>query len=446
MNTLPPGTVVRTVSEFTSGLTRWFKNQSAFRGAAISGEISGLKEISGGHLTFALKDRGGVLNCIVWQSRLRALPVLKNGTAVVAIGNVELRGEYSSYQMVVDAVQLTGIGDLFAKFEALKEQFRVEGLFAPERKRRVPGFVRSVGLISAPGSKASEDFLSTIRSKVPFVSVTLIPTRVQGEGAQVDIREAFDRADRMNVDVVVLTRGGGSYEDLFTFNEEIVVRAIVRSRHPVITAIGHQEDHHLADDVADAAYGTPSKAAEAIAQPWLDIRERIARTNRDLLRAIETALGTKSQTISLKASALDGVTRYRMASEDRMLVNLERRLNAQNPQQRLSAAGERLARQRAKLDQFPVRLTRAGAAFESRASVLNPLWARLSQTFAHTLRLAENHLDRLDPNEPLERGYAMIFRDGVLVRSASDVQKGDELLARLGHGTLEARVEATHDE
>jgi exodeoxyribonuclease VII large subunit len=285
-----------------------------------------------------------------------------------------------------------------------------------------------------------------MRSKVPFVSVTLIPTRVQGDGAQVDIREAFDRADRMDVDVVVLTRGGGSYEDLFTFNEEVVVRAIVRSRHPVITAIGHQEDHHLADDVADATYGTPSKAAEAIAQPWLDIRERIARANRDLYRAIETALGTKSQTISLKATALDGVTRYRMASVDRMLVNLERRLNAQNPQQRLSAANDRLARARARLDQFPARLTRARAAFDGRASRLDPAWARLNQTYTHDLRMAENHLERLDPNEPLARGYAMIFRNGALVRSSSDVQQGDEVVARLGHGTLEARVEATHDE
>jgi exodeoxyribonuclease VII large subunit len=446
MNTLPPGTVIRTVSEFTSGLARWFKNQTAFRGAAISGEISGLKEISGGHVTFALKDRGGVLNCIVWQSRLRAMPPLRNGTAVVAVGNVELRGEYSSYQMVVDGVQLTGIGDLFAKFEALKEQFRVEGLFAPERKRHVPAFVRSVALISAPGSKASEDFLSTIRSKVPFVEVALIPTRVQGEGAQVDIREAFDRADRMDVDVVVLTRGGGSYEDLFTFNEEVVVRAIVRSRHPVITAIGHQEDHHLADDVADAVYGTPSKAAEAIAQAWLDIRERIGRANRDLIRAMETAVGTKSQTIALKGNALEGLARARVAGADRTLVNLERRLNAQNPLQRLAGASERLARQRAKLDLFPSRLTRTQAGFESRATRLDPAWLRLRQALIHELRIAENHLDRLDPNEPLARGYAMIFRDGVLVRSAGDVDRGERIVARLGHGTLEARVEATHDE
>lgn len=446
MSTLPPGTVVRTVSEFTNGLAKWFTNQGAFRGAAISGEISGLKETTGGHLTFALKDRGAVLNCILWQSRVRAVPPLKNGISVVAVGNVELRGEYSSYQMIVDAVQLTGIGDLFAKFEALKEQFRGEGLFEPARKRRVPTFVRSVALISAPGSKASEDFLHTMRSKVPFVRVDFIGTRVQGQGADVDIREAFDRADRMDVDVVVLTRGGGSYEDLFTFNEEVVVRAIVRSRHPVITAIGHQEDHHLADDVADAVYGTPSKAAEAIAQAWVDVRERIARANRDLNRAIETALGTKSQSLSSKAGNLELVARTRIGGEERRFIGLERRLNMQNPIQRLSLVRERLARARAKLDQFPSRLTHLRTLFEGRAARIDPAWQRLEQTRAHHLRISGTRLDGLDPNAPLGRGYAMIFRDGHLVRSASDVATGESITARLGRGTLEARVEATHDE
>jgi exodeoxyribonuclease VII large subunit len=446
MNTLPPGTVVRTVSEFTNGLAKWFTNQSAFRGAAISGEISGLKETTGGHLSFSLKDRGAVLNCIVWQSRVRAIPPLKNGTSVVAIGNVELRGEYSSYQMIVDAVQLTGIGDLFAKFEALKEQFRTEGLFEPARKRRVPAFVRSVALVSAPGSKASEDFLSTMRAKVPFVRVEFIGTRVQGQGAEVDIREAFDRADRMDVDVVVLTRGGGSYEDLFTFNEEVVVRAIVRSRHPVITAIGHQEDHHLADDVADAVFGTPSKAAEAIAQAWIDIRERINRSKRDLTRALETALGTKSQSLASKLGSLDLMVHSRIGNVERRFVQLERRLNGQNPMSRLALVRERLSRERARLDRFPPRIAQLRSTFESRTSRLDPAWQRIAQSLGHDLRVAATQLDGLDPNAPLERGYAMIFRDGTLVRSASDVAAGESIVARLGRGTLDARVEATHDE
>ncbi|MBV8117263.1 MAG: hypothetical protein JOZ01_04755, partial [Candidatus Eremiobacteraeota bacterium] len=269
---------------------------------------------------------------------------------------------------------------------------------------------------------------------------------VQDQGAELDIRQAFDQADRLDVDVIVVTRGGGTYEDLFTFNEEVVVRAIARARHPVITAIGHQEDHHLADDVADAVYGTPSKAAEAIAQPWVDVRDRIERAKRDLMRAIENVLGKKSQRASSRAQDLELQARSRLGAQDRRFVQLERRLNAQNPLQRLAAVRERLGKQRAKLDGFPMRLERIRTSFDTRSSLIDPAWQRLKQSLTHELRVAATLLDSLDPNAPLARGYAMIFRDGQLVREASDVAAGDPIVARLGRGTLDARVEATRDE
>lgn len=417
--------IVRTVSEFTSGLAKWFENQKAFAGAAISGEISGLKETTGGHLSFTLKDRGATLSCIVWQSKVRNLPPVKNGLAVVAVGDVRLQAERSSYQMIVDTVQLTGIGELYAKFEALKEQFRLEGLFEPQRKRQIPQFPRRVALISAPGSKASEDFLATMRSKAPFVLVEFMATRVQGVGADVDIREAFDRAQKLDVDVIVLTRGGGSYEDLFTFNEEVVVRAIARSKHPVITAIGHQEDHHLADDVADATYGTPSKAAEAIAYAWVQTVERLARAQRDLHRAIDNALGTRSQRVQLRRAQLNGVAGTRISTAERRLVGLERRLAVQNPAQTLARTLQGVVANRTKLEAIAQRMVSNG----QRRFEVNS--ARLSA---------------LDPDAPLARGYARIMRAGVLVRSASDVSPGDRIEARVGHGTIDAIVEGTRDE
>ncbi|HVA29479.1 MAG TPA: exodeoxyribonuclease VII large subunit [Candidatus Baltobacteraceae bacterium] len=425
MNDDAPGIVIRTVGEFTRGLEKWFKNQSAFRGAAISGEVSGLKEITGGHVTFKLKDQGGVLECIVWQSKLARLPQLLEGTAIVAIGNVELRAERSSYQLLVDDVRLTGIGELFARFEALKERFRSEGLFDEKRKRAIPRFVRRVALISAPKSKASEDFLATMRSKVPFVSVTFLATRVQGVGADVDIREAFDRAERLDVDAIVLTRGGGSYEDLFTFNEEVVVRAIARSKHPVITAIGHQEDHHLADDVADAVFGTPSKAAEAIAHAWVMTGQRLAHAGRNLDRAVETALGRAAQRIVLQRSQLDGAVRTRVGAVQNRLVALDRRLNAQNPGQRLAQRSTRL---------------------EGLRSRLAPAWELYASRRSGAVALASSRLAGVDPNAPLARGYALIARDGKLVRSAAELAVGEAFTARLGHGAVDARVEAVRDE
>jgi exodeoxyribonuclease VII large subunit len=422
---LPLGTTVRSVSEFIAGLERWFVRQSAFQGAAISGEISGLKDVTGGHRAFVLKDSSAVLNCIIWQSKLARMPELQNGAAVVAIGNVQLRREHSSYQMVVDAVHLTGVGELHARFNALKEKFRLEGLFDSKRKRPIPRFVHRVGLISSEGSKASEDFLSTIAAQVPFIEVLPLWTRVQGLGADVEISKKFDEAERLGLDVVVVTRGGGTYEDLFTFNEEAVVRAIARSRHPVITAIGHQTDHHLADDVADATYGTPSKAAEAIAAPWIATRERIANATRALRRAIENVVGRGGQRVALAQSRLDGAMRARFGNAERALSGLERRLGAQSPAARLSKRAEALATLRARLP---------------------AAWRQFATRNASRLAVIETKLVALDPAAPLERGYALVFKDGRLVRAASDVQPNDAITARLGRGTIDARVEASHDE
>jgi exodeoxyribonuclease VII large subunit len=353
------------------------------------------------------------------------MPELQNGAAVIAIGNVQLRREHSSYQMVVDAVHLTGIGELHARFNALKEKFRLEGLFDSKRKRPIPPYVHRVGLISSEGSKASEDFLSTIALQVPFVEVLPLWTRVQGLGADVDISKKFDEAERLALDVIVVTRGGGTFEDLFTFNEEAVVRAIARSRHPVITAIGHQTDHHLADDVADATYGTPSKAAEAIAAPWVATRERIANAKRALRRAIENVIGRGGQRVALAQSRLDGAMRARLSNAERALSGLERRLATQSPAARLSKRAEALSALRARLP----------------AS-----WRQYAARNTNRLAVLEVKLVALDPAAPLERGYALVFKDERLVRAASDVHTGDSITARLGRGTIGARVEVTRDE
>jgi len=225
--------------------------------------------------------------------------------------------------------------------------------------------------------------------------------------------------------VIVITRGGGTYEDLFTFNEETVVRAIARARHPVITAIGHQTDHHLADDVADATYGTPSKAAEAIAAPWIATRERIANAQRALRRALENLVGRSGQRLALAQSKLGGAMRSRLGSAERTLTGLERRLNAQSPAARLGRRAEALS------------------ALKER---LPSAWQHYAARRANHLHVFEVRLAALDPQSPLERGYALVFVDGRLVRSAREVHAGDVLTARLGRGTLDARVEAVRDE
>ncbi len=448
MRQLPAGITVRTVAEFTNGLAGWFDRQPAFKNAAISGEISGLKAISGGHRTFTLKDRGGVLSCIVWQSALARLPAIRDGMAVIALGNVKLYRERSGYQMAVDDIVLAGgIGELFAQLEALRERFRGEGLFAPERKRAIPRFVHHVALVSSEGSDASKDFLQTMRAKAPFVRVTFIKTRVQGVAADVEIAAAIDDAARLRPDVIVVTRGGGSFEDRFPFNLEPVVRAIVRAGAPVITAIGHQDDHHLADDVADATYGTPSKAADAIAAPWVSASERIAVAQRDLVRAMRNQIGVRAQNTHASGLALEATLQARLAGATRRFAGLERRLAAQNPQARVAQRQERFATLRVRLDALPSRLLAAWRTrYDPLAVRLEAAAVRRNEQAAHAFHIAAARLEAADPNRPLERGYAMIERDGVLVRSVHDVRPGDRVTARLGHGTLDARVESVSDE
>src|SRR5581483_10707844 len=153
----------------------------------------------------------------------------------------------SQYQLIVKSIELSGIGILYAQFEALKKRFREEGLCEPQRKRPLPEFPRRIAVVSARGSKAIEDFLQTIARRAPFIEIEFIETLLQGDGAEIEIGAAIDRASRLDVDVIVVTRGGGSYEDLFPFNREPVVRAIIRSKHPVISAVGHTDDVHLSD-------------------------------------------------------------------------------------------------------------------------------------------------------------------------------------------------------
>ncbi|HMF27435.1 MAG TPA: exodeoxyribonuclease VII large subunit, partial [Candidatus Cybelea sp.] len=252
-----------TVSQFSARLRRWLERRPELQRIAIVGEISGWKPQPSGNIFFSLKDDRAILRCFVYSSDAKRFPTVSDGVAVVATGTIGIWERSSEYQLRVVEIAPLGVGAIAAKVEALRKRLQAEGLFDRARKREFARFPRRVALVSARG-KGADDFETTLREKSPNVAVRFIETRVQGEGAEIDIAEAIDRASREDVDAVVLLRGGGSYEDRYPFNTEPVVRAIVRSRHPVVTAIGHTGDTHLADEVADAVFKTPTAAAEYI--------------------------------------------------------------------------------------------------------------------------------------------------------------------------------------
>lgn len=415
---------VYSVKEFTSGLAGWFASKKFFSRIAIAGEISDLHAFGTGHVGFKLKEEQAIIECVAWWDRRRELPDLKNGMAVIAAGSIGIRQDRGCYQLVVESVEPTGLGALFLKYEKLKEKFRAEGLFDDARKRAIPELPRRIALVSARG-KAMEDFAGTLARKAPFVDVSFIEAQVQGQGAEIEIAAAIDDASRMDVDMIVLTRGGGSYQDLFPFNLEPVVRAIVRARHPVLTAIGHSGDHHLADEAADMNFGTPSLAAEHIVRGWVLAIRRIHDAKRSLRRAARGILLQASQRADVLKMRLRHGGTAALTAKRALLTSWNQRLDRQSPQRAL--------------DERRKRLIHLAGAIE--ASTLRYL-RRVESAFQR----ASAGLDRIDPLAPLARGYAIVTHAGKAVRTASELHRGDEIEARFERGAALARVESVTEE
>jgi exodeoxyribonuclease VII large subunit len=408
-----------TVGDFAARLEGWFKRQSILANIAIRGEISEWKPQPNGNVYFSLKDERAVLHCFAFANRARLVAPVKDGDAVVAIGSVNVRAQRSEYQLLVSELRPSGVGALYAQYVALKESFRAEGLFERDRKRTIPPFPRRVALVSARG-KGAEDFEKVMRERAPHVVVAVFETRVQGYQADVEIAEALDRASRTQVDAIVLARGGGSYEDLFPFNSELVVRAIVRSAHPVITGIAHSEDRHLADEVADLACDTPGLAAEYIANLWTVGRSRLERLGGQLDREMRDTIVRVAQRSDASRTALDESARSIVSNRRRSMLELAARLDGQSPAQRLARRSTLASALSARLDSLP--------------QLARERWARALDRARETLRA-------VDPSAPLERGYAIVLKDGRALRRARDACVGDSITARLGHGSLDARVE-----
>lgn len=429
------------VSRVVDYIRRLISQNKILAGIRVRGEVSGLSNVNG-RLYFKLKENNDVLECVVWASDAAKLPPFKDGDAIICGGDYGTYAPRSQYQLAVKTVELTGVGVLYAQFEALKEQFRREGLFEQSRKRALPAFPRRIAVVSAPGGKGVEDFFTTIAREAPFIEVIPVETRVQGDGAEMDIGEAIDRASRLNADVIVVTRGGGSYEDLFPFNREPVVRAIVRAKRPVISAVGHTGDVHLSDLVADHTCETPSNAAHYFGAIGKRYTMRVQNAGSQLDRLMRQIAGLAMQRFDSAVRELRHTARTFVPERCDVLNRLERRLEAQTPQQRLAQRGTRLTALRS-------RLISAARYYPSpRIQRLSQLDDRLNRSAPSALRPQRERLKDLatrlagmNPEQLLARGYAIVMLGGKPVRNARDVAPGTLIEARVQHGMLSARVE-----
>lgn len=412
----------------------------------VEGEISNLARPASGHLYFTLKDSQAQVRCALFrQNALKVRQALRNGLAVKVRGKVSLFEGRGDYQMIADAVEPAGDGALRLAFEALKEKLAGEGLFATERKRLLPAHPQRVGIVTSPTGAVIRDIISVFRRRAPQVSLTLVPTAVQGREATAQIVRALALADAQGFDALILARGGGSLEDLWCFNEEAVARAVAACKTPIVSAVGHETDVSISDFVADVRAPTPSAAAELLAPDSSGLRQRLEGLERRLLLRMR-------QLIAHQHLRLDGLTRRlrhpgeRLRQQAQRLDDLEMRLQRALDRQ-VSQRRERLARLETRLAaQHP------GRALGLLRQRLDALAARLPRAMRETLGTRRLELQSqvqtlhaFSPLATLGRGYSILLDErGQAIRSASQTQPGQRLKARLGEGELEVRVEDNH--
>ena len=375
-----------------------FLLESEFGGIWVEGEISGHRHHHSGHHYFTLKDADAQLSAVLWRSSARRIRFeLEDGLAVRARGRLSLYEVRGQYQMIVDALEPVGTGPLQVKFEQMRKRLEADGLFDPDRKKPLPAFPRRAALVTSPTGAAVRDLIAVAGRRWPLLELVVFPVRVQGPGAADEIAAAVGLADECGFDLIVVGRGGGSPEDLWAFNEEVVARAIFSAETPVVSAVGHEVDLSISDLTADVRAATPSVAAETMTPSavelvaWLDVRRR--RLGRALVRKVDE--------LRARLAAVEASSVFRRPLDP-----------VRRAEQQVDDGADRLVRA------FKVCLG-------ERRSRLEVLAGRL---------------DALSPLKVLARGYSVTRKAGRVLTRAADASAGDELETRLADGEIRSRV------
>jgi exodeoxyribonuclease VII large subunit len=442
--------------------------ERAFTDIHVEGEISNYRPADSGHLYFTLKDGSAQLRVVMWRSQARLLRFRpENGLAVIARGRVTIYDERGDLQFQAEMLEPKGAGALQLAFEQLKTKLAAEGLFEAGRKKPVPALPRRIGVVTSARGAALHDILNVLRRRHESVSVLIYDARVQGETAATEVSAGVAHFNRSRgVDVIVVARGGGSFEDLFAFNDEALARTIAKSKIPVISAVGHETDFTICDFVADLRAPTPSAAAELVIQSKQELAGKLAALRDRLRQAVNYKLLRSHNALSRLAqhAALvrmpDAVARrlqrvddlvYRMAqAQRRNLKNLElrrdlldTRLRHQDMRVRLSAMRRQLETRSSELRAQAERLLAGKNTQVDRFSVA---LGRATETILIRRRsrweLLRGSLNALSPKAILARGYALVFDDaGTLVKDAAHLKPRDAVRAQLARGEFTAKVD-----
>jgi len=416
----PDGRRIYRVSELTRLIRVALENE--FGSVWVEGELSNVHVHSSGHVYFSLKDESTQIQAALFRGDRRHVQVeLRDGLKIRAFGDITAYEIRSQYQIIVHRVEEAGKGSLQEAFEQLKKKLAAEGLFEAARKKPLPMLPRRIGIVTSPTGAAIQDMLNILGRRFPNLYILVAPVKVQGEGAAAEIAAAIDTLNaRGGLDVLIVGRGGGSLEDLWSFNEEVVARAIARSALPVISAVGHETDFTISDFVADLRAPTPSAAAELVVRPKAEFEQWLAQWAGRLAR------GLRQRALELKNRLLK-VERSDVFREPRSLVKQYR--------QRIGALHAGLAREvRHRLQRRQQRLDDLGLRFRKQALV----WRDAKK---QDLRRLAASLKALSPDAVLERGFSITrSADGRVLRDAARVAAGERISTKLHRGTLESEV------
>lgn len=375
--------------------------EGVFRDIFVEGEVSNLREAGSGHIYFDLKDREALLSAVMfkWDARKYSLE-LQEGIQVRVWGSLSVYGKSGRYQIVVKKVEALAKGNLYLEFEKLKQKLEAEGLFAPEHKKEIPEYPQRIGVVTSPTGAAVRDILSVLKRRNPHLEVLIAPVLVQGDEAAPQIAQAIDDLNHFTPkpDVLLVGRGGGSIEDLWVFNEEVVARAIYKSKIPVISCVGHEVDFTIADFVADLRAPTPSAAAELVVQNSQNTHAHIAQLQKQMLQAV-------SLFYERAKSRFDLAVNNPVFKDPALLT--------QDKEQ--------------EVDDLSLRLENA--------------WKERVSSFAHRFEVAAQKLSALGPQSVLKRGYSITRKqDGTVISHVTQTSPGETIYVQVQDGMIHTEV------
>ncbi|MCA0970131.1 exodeoxyribonuclease VII large subunit [Halobacillus litoralis] len=434
-----------TVTALTKYIKRKLSGDPHLKTVWLRGEISNFKHHSRGHMYLSLKDEKARIQAVMFAGQNRSLKFNpENGMNVLIKGEINVYEPMGQYQLYIKEMQPDGIGALYMAFEQLKEKLEKEGLFSVDRKKPIPTYPKHIGVITSPTGAAVRDIMTTIHRRYPIVPVTVLPVMVQGERTAKSVSNAIKYAnEHMDCDVLIVGRGGGSIEDLWGFNEELVARAISESNIPIISAVGHETDTTISDFVADVRAATPTGAAELAVPSILELREQAKSLRQRLNRAMEVSQKERKQQLQRiqKSYAFkypEQLMRQKEQDLDRTLEQLTRKMRdrLQQTSDRWTYLEKRLTQQRP-----DTKVQENREKLNQRTKQITGNFQQIVDRKKDRFRNNIEKLSLLNPLEIMKRGYAIPFTDhGEVVKSVSQVKKGQQLEVKLTDGHLNVEV------